>query len=384
MKLDRRTLLLSLPVVAALPRSIYAFAASKRTQLLIGTGTDGKSTSKGIYVADWNLQTGELGAISLLTTIDDPTFMALDKKHERLFAITEGKGKITAFKIQHAANQDLSLVKVNAQDTKQGSPAHVSINPDGGSIYVSNYGGGSLVSYKVQADGSLSDPVSYFLTKPVDSLSEHRQPHIHEATPTPDGKWLLVNDLGSDRIWIYSIDRATGTLTPAKQAFWQGRDKSGPRHLNIHPNHRWVYSANELDSTVDHLAWDGNLGTLTTLGNYVPTLPPENKSKSYPSEITISHDGRFAYVGNRTRGDEGVTVFAIDQQTGALNFVQLAIHGGAWTRDLTIDPTGKFLLTACQNSGTIIVMGRDAKTGKLSAPLHTYKLDSPECLIFTT
>ena len=52
MKLDRRTLLLSLPVVAALPRSIYAFAASKRTQLLIGTGTDGKSTSKGIYVAD--------------------------------------------------------------------------------------------------------------------------------------------------------------------------------------------------------------------------------------------------------------------------------------------------------------------------------------------
>jgi 6-phosphogluconolactonase len=217
----------------------------------------------------------------------------------------------------------------------------------------------------------------------VDAAPEHAAPHIHEATPTADGKWLLVNDLGSDRIWIYSIDKATAKLTPGKQAFWQGRDKSGPRHIRIHRNGRWVYNVNELDATMDHLEWDNAAGTLKTLG-FVSTIPPEfPKGKTFPGEIVLSADCRFAYVGNRI-GSDTIVRFDLDPKTGTPKFSQIVPFGGVTARDIALDPTGRFLLVACQKSGGVVVMGIDKKTGKISDPLHSYPIDSAECLVFTT
>jgi len=371
-----------MPILAKIPNAIYANAATKKTRLLIGTGTSDKSSSKGIYETSWNAATGELGEISLAAELESPTFLAVDGRQRNLFAISEiDAGKVTAFHLEHGGS--LALKMLNSQSAEGNGPAHVSVNVDGGSVFVSNYGGGSLTSYKVEADGKLSAPVSHFQTVPVDGLPEHVHPHIHEATPSLDGKWLLVNDLGSDRIWIYRIDNATGTLTPAKIAFWQGRDKSGPRHLAFHPNGRWVYSVNELDSTVDHLLWDEEQGKLTTIGSFISTLAPEfPKNTAFASEILVSPDGKFAYVGNRR--NETIARLDLDASTGAPKLAQLIAHGGRTARHITLDPSGKFLLVALQDSGAVVVLGRDKKTGVLSGPLHSYSIDSPQCLIFTT
>jgi 6-phosphogluconolactonase len=58
-------------------------------------------------------------------------------------------------------------------------------------------------------------------------------------------------------------------------------------------------------------------------------------------------------------------------------------HGGKTARHITLDPSGRFLLVACQDSGGIVVLGRDAATGRLTKPIHTYSIDSPQCLVFT-
>jgi hypothetical protein len=36
-----------------------------------------------------------------------------------------------------------------------------------------------------------------------------------------------------------------------------------------------------------------------------------------------------------------------------------------------------------QNSNGIVVLPRDSASGRLGDPLHTYSIDSPQCLIFT-
>ncbi|SFS10394.1 6-phosphogluconolactonase [Granulicella pectinivorans] len=380
--LTRRTLVRMMAATAVLPATVEGFAAVKKTRLLIGTGTGGKSKSKGIYVADFDATTGSLGEMTLAAELESPTWIAVDRHQQHLFAISEvKKGMVTSFAVNKGSG--VTLTKVNEQSAEGSGPAHVGVNRDGKSVYVANYGSGSLTSYAVDKAGTISPSISHFQYKPVDGLPEHAHPHAHEATPSPDGKFLLVNDLGSDRIMIYRIDQKTGKLTENTPAFWQGRQKSGPRHLTFHPNGKWVYNVNELDSTVDHLAWDKHTGTLTTIGSFVSTLEPDfPKNTAFCSEILTSKDGRFCYVGNRR--NETVAMLSIDHKTGAVKLEQVIEHGGKTARHVTLDPTEKFLLVACQDSAQVSVMARDAVTGKLSGPVKLFPIDSPQCLVFVS
>jgi len=132
---------------------------------------------------------------------------------------------------------------------------------------------------------------------------------------------------------------------------------------------------------VDHLAWDKHSGTLTTVGPFVSSLEPNfPKDTAFCSEILTSKDGRFLYVGNRR--NETIAKLDIDHKTGAVRLDQVIEHGGTTARHVTLDPTEKFLLVACQDSNQVSVMARDAATGKLSGPVKLYPIDSPQCLVF--
>jgi len=383
----------SLPAVALLPQTMPAHAAASRATLLVGTGTSAPSGSKGIYAAAWDQQAGTVGELALVAELTSPTYLAVVPRAAGgglVYAISEADaGMVTAFDLAtDRTTGGVELKKLNAQSTEGAGPAHVAAigggaqTPTRGSVYVANYGGGSVTSYAMEATGALSGPVSHFQFAPVDADAIHAKPHAHEATPSPDGKFLLVNDLGSDRIWVYRMDRDTGMLRANAPAFWQGRHGSGPRHLVFHPNGRWVYSVNELDSTVDTLRWDGTAGTLTKIGGPVSTLEPDYpKGKAFPSGILVSRDGRFVYVGNRR--NETIAMLTVDPKSGALTLGQIVVHGGKTARELALDPSEKFLLVACQDSNGIVVLGRDGTTGKLTGPLHTYAIDSPQCLVFT-
>jgi len=378
--LTRRAVIQMMAAAAVVPSTLEGFAAVKNTRLFIGTGTGGKSKSKGIYVADWNGSTGTVGTMTLAVEQTSPTWLTLDRHGKYLFAISESrKGMVTSYVVGKGAG--ITLTHLSEQSAEGSGPAHVGVNRDGKSAFVANYGGGSVTSYAVDKAGMISPAVSHFQYKPVDALPDHAHPHAHEATPSPDGNWLLVNDLGSDRILVYRIDRKTGALTANTPAFWQGRQLSGPRHLTFHPNGKWVYNVNELDSTVDHLAWDKHTGTLTTVGTFISTLEPDfPKNTAFASEIVATKDGRFLYVGNRR--NETIAKLDVDKKTGAVKLDQVVVHGGVTARHITLDPTENFLLVACQDSGGVSVMARDRSTGKLTGPGKIFPIDSPQCLVF--
>ena len=52
-------------------------------------------------------------------------------------------------------------------------------------------------------------------------------------------------------------------------------------------------------------------------------------------------------------------IFAIDQKTGNLDFVDHRSVNGETPRNFIIDPTGKFLLVANQDSNNIVVFKID-------------------------
>jgi 6-phosphogluconolactonase (cycloisomerase 2 family) len=379
----RRTFLASLPAAALATRS--TFAAPKKTvskRIYIGTG--GRGPTAGIYTADWNAATGEIGPITQASNVASPSFIATFQNGADTFvyAVTEagrGNSKITALK---AVDGGKTLQVLNDSPSNGGGPTHIAVSPDGRSVYVANYGGGSVTSYHVRPDGSLSAPVSHFqFTGSGPYKGRQEGPHTHSVNPSPDGKWLLVNDLGIDRIMVYRVNPATAELTPNEPAFYAGRPGSGPRHVAWNPNGKFVYVANELDSTVDTLSWDAKTGTLKSI-QYLSSLkegfPPNT---AFVGEILSSSDGRNVYAGNRV-ADDTIAVFDVDKKTGKLTQVQLAEGGGKNARHVAIDPTQHWIVISHVDSNDLVVLERNLKTGRLSAPVHTYPQNKPMCVVF--
>ena len=127
---------------------------------------------------------------------------------------------------------------------------------------------------------------------------------------------------------------------------------AGPRHLAFHPGGRFAYLVNELDSTVAALAYDGAgaFGHLQT----VATLPDGFGGASTCADIQVSPSGTFVYTSNR--GHDSIVVHRIDPLAGTLGYVGHASTLGRTPRSFGIDPSGRFLLAANQDSDTVVTL----------------------------
>lgn len=382
--LSRRSFFALSAAVPFARRSIFAGEAKKPRRLYIGTGNHG--AGEGIMTASWNPQTGEMGPVTLAAEVASPSFLATHPRgngETLLYAISEASGaeaKVSAFSTAPGTDK---LQLLNSVPTRGNGPAHVSVSPDGRTVLVSNYGGGSVSSFAVNANGALSEAVSHFqYSGSGPNPDRQSKPHTHSAVTSPDGRFALVNDLGLDRIILYHLDSATGTLTPNDPPFWSSQPGAGPRHLAWSPNGRFVYSANELDSTVNTLAWseepNAGLRTLQTLSTLPAGFPPNT---AFVGEIVTSADGRNVYAGNRV-ADDTVAVFDVSRKDGTLAQAQLAPSGGKNCRHITLDPSDRWMVISHQTSNDVAVLARDGRSGRLSAPKHTYPVNTPMCVVF--
>ena len=138
-----------------------------------------------------------------------------------------------------------------------------------------------------------------------------------------------------------------------------------------------AYVINELDNSVTSSSHEG--GKFTVLGT-VPTLPADFSEKSTTAEIEVHPNEKFVYGSNR--GHNSIVVYQRDTRSGELKFLQHAPCGGKVPRHFKIDPTGKWLLCAHQDSNTISVLPLDPEAGLLGAPVTTVSSPSPICLLF--
>jgi 6-phosphogluconolactonase len=75
-----------------------------------------------------------------------------------------------------------------------------------------------------------------------------------------------------------------------------------------------------------------------------------------------------------------LVIFSINQKTGELTYVGHQNVLGKTPRNFMIDPTGKWVLVANQDSDNIVIFSRDTKTGKLTATGKEIKVSMPVCL----
>ncbi len=85
--------------------------------------------------------------------------------------------------------------------------------------------------------------------------------------------------------------------------------------------------------------------------------------------------GKFLYGSNR--GHDSIAVYAVDQKTGKLTFVEHTPTQGRTPRHFAIDPTGRWLLAENQGSDSIVVFAIDPETGKLKPTGQTLSIGVP-------
>ncbi len=379
---SRRSFLgqLSALALAACTRS---WAVAPTGLIFAGTDTSANgSTSRGVYAFRWDADEGTLAPLGLAAATVNPRFLALSPNRRFLYAVNgvdqyrgQNSGSITSFAVRES-----KLKAINRVPSGGGRPAKITLDITGKAAFVANYGGGSAASFRVLRNGGLSRAVSRFQYSGHGADPQRQAaPHAHCVTVSPDNRYVLVNDLGLDRISVYHLDPLTAVLTANDPPFYEALPGSGPRSFVFHPTGKWAYSLNELANTLDVLSWDAARGVLTRLQN-LSTLPEGFHGSNTAATVAVDASGRFVYASNR--GDNSIAVFSIDDREGTLKPVQHVGCGGKTPRYFALDPGNDWLLVANEDSSNIVVFARNTRSGLLTPTGREYPVSHPVCMVF--
>lgn len=361
-------------------------AAAPAGELLVYVGTYTGPKSQGIYAYRLDLSTGKCTPLGLAAEVKNASFLAVHPNRKFLYSVSEiedlgGKptGGVSAFSIDRASGK---LAKLNHQSSEGRGPCHVTVDKSGRVAMVANYGGGSVASLPIGADGKLA-PAASAVQHLGKSANPQRQegPHAHSINPSPDNRFAVAADLGLDKVLVYKLDPATGTLAANSPPSASVKPGAGPRHFAFHPSGKHAYVINEIDCTVTAFDYDAQRGVLTEIQT-LSTLPEGEKVEPGYStaEVQVHPSGKFVYGSNR--GHDTISVFAVDEATGKLRQVQNVSTEGKTPRGFGIDPSGKFLLAGNQDSHTITVFSIDPQTGELKSTGQKLEVGSPVCVKF--
>jgi len=351
-----------------------SIAQTSKYNLLIGTYTS-PGKSEGIYVYEFDSQSGEMTYKSK-TIIESPSYFALTKGRKFLYAVSEGaSNNISSFAFNSKTG---ALNFVNSQSSGSSGPTYISVDSKGKYVFAANYVGGSITALPLNVDGTLGADIQDI--RHEGSSIARKKPFVHSAVVSPDNKFILTADLGTDKINSYRFHAKSRpqALTAAKQPFVTLDPGAGPRHLTFHPNKKFLYSVTEINSMVYAFSYkQGHLSQIQSLS----MLPEGFTGTGHGADIHVSADGQFLYASTRSTLNE-IAIFSINQKTGMLSPVDRQPSLGRSSRTFDIDPSGNWLLSTGQASNEIIVFKRDQQTGKLSPTGQKLQIDKPSMVKF--
>jgi 6-phosphogluconolactonase len=373
--LTRRSLLSLFALICS-----HAPAIAAESRVYFGTYTKA-GESQGIYYATFDDSTGKFGELALAAEMKNPSFLAVAPSGKTLYAVSEvaganGEGEVSAFRILASG----SLEFINTVRSGGGAPCHVSLSPDGKTLAVANYGGGSIASYHLGDDGALSEPVTVIQhTGSSVHPTRQKEPHAHSINFSPDGRFAYAADLGTDRIYRYAVDHATGSLTASRETVIT--PGSGPRHFAFRPDGAFAYLINEMTLMMTAFRVEKDSGELTELQS-LSTLPAGTEKIGSTAEVVAHPTGRFLYGSNR--GHDSIVAYGINEESGELSYLANEPIRGKVPRNFSVSPSGKWLLAAGQQSRSVTVFAIDEMTGKLTFADSEIAVWSPVCIRFVS
>jgi 6-phosphogluconolactonase len=334
---------------------------------LVGSYTDAED--QGIGLLSFDPENGVLTHKVIAPGVKNPSFVITDQAGKTIYAVEETDGgNVRSFEWDTATK---TLVPKQTIGSFGGSPCYLSLSPKEDFLVVGNYSGGNFSAYAIEDDGLLSHVQTFDHEGQSINVSRQEKAHVHSTVFHPNGKQLLVGDLGTDKIHIYNYQPDFAVpFAPSQPPYLEVSAGAGPRHLVVHPSGNRIYLVHEL--TAELGVYDFNslkkMQALTlTSDDFVGDVGA--------AEVRMSPDSKFVYVSNRGDANE-ITVFKADKD-GNLEFVERVNTGGEMPRNFNFTADGEYLLVAHQASGDVVVFKRDIKSGKLQQTEYMTSINKP-------
>ena len=351
-------------------------ASQQHYYLFVGTYTN--TTSKGIYIYDFNSTTGDATLVSNTDSVTNPSWVSISSDQKYVYAVNEtngaNPGRVTAYSFDKEKG---TLHFLNTTASGGDDPCYLATSSDNKWLAVANYSSGTATVFPINGDGSVKPYSQIIYDSIYRAPGDSAIPHAHETVFSPDENFLVTPDLGLDKLMIYKFDPSKEQpLTLSSPPSVESKKGSGPRHIIFSANKKYAYLIQELSGTV--VAYQYEDGKFTQVQD-LPTFPEGTVGDKSGAEICISPDGKFLYTSDRADLNI-ITAFSIDPDSGKLTMIGTQSSMGKHPRHFMIDPTGNYLLVANQDSESVIIFKRDKETGLLSKTDKEIHIPRPVCL----
>ena len=353
------------PVIAALLSLASSAPALAGTFVYVSNAEDGDI---GMYTlqADGSLQPGQRFKAEKLVM---PMAVSPDKR----FLIAAVRSKpFQAY--SYSIDKSSGALNLVGTGTLAESYPYIALDRSGRSLLGASYGANQVGVNPVGADGRVGEPLQVIPTAR----------NAHSIRTDNTNRFVFVPHLGTDQVFQFVFDEKSGKLTANTPPVLQLKPGTGPRHLIVSSDNRFVYLLNELTGMVTTLALDQNAGTLkeldsvsalpsdTKLGPGVPRgavgtpganqAPRNTANDIWASDLHLTPNGRLLYAAERTSSTLGA--FRVDAASGKLTYLG-STSTEKQPRGFNIDPSGRFVVVSGELSDTISSYVIDTETGAL-------------------
>ena len=277
----------------------------------------------------------------------------------------------------YAIDKKSGALKLVGKGPLAESYPYITIDGTGRFLLGASYGANQVGVNPIGKDGKVGSPIQVIPTA--------RNAHAIRTDNT--NRFVFVPHLGTDQMFQFVFDKKSGKLSANTPPILQLKQGSGPRHLIVSKDNKFVYLLNELTATVTTLALDAKTGTLKE-GDSASALPPDTKlgpgmprgpavpgqtprnvdNDIWASDLHLTPNGRFLYAAERTSSTLGG--FRVDAASGKLTYVG-STPAEKQPRGFAIDPSGRFVVVSGEKSETISSYAIDAESGALK-PIGKY------------
>ncbi|MBI9104186.1 MAG: lactonase family protein [Spirochaetales bacterium] len=382
--------------------------SNRRSIFAVGTYTrmsNSKAVGEGILILELDDDTGLLSEISRYTDVENPSYLAFDKEERVILSVTENMedgGMVTSFRL----TEDLSLVELSLSAGQGRSVCHISFSTERKLVFTSSYSDGVLAvhPYSRGIIDKSKLKISYSGRGPNGVRQEG--PHTHQAVVSPDGNYLLVCDLGTDKIYIHRIDSLTSSGADGMPIrTFSTHAGSGPRHLVFVPGTDLLILVCELAPIAVLLRWNSETGTIEKLSG-IQLASGVSLGLAQPGAVKIHPSGKTAVIscrGSNTLSVIGLSItdLPVNSSTQGLQpesesaSGNIRLHGmekfsllkeiscgGVNPRDLEFSPSGRWLLVANQDSSEIWDIEFDLLSGLPTGKWgKRFPIGTPACIL---
>lgn len=339
-------------------------------------------------------ESGNWHHVQRVTSVqENPSWLTLDEKRNRLYVL-HGDGNQVAIFARDPISGMLTLLSEQTtgpqnphpdlDPLRRNNPVHAALSPDGRHLLIANHEGGNVAALAFADDDALLPPHHLAMVEghadedgAAASLS---RPHEIIFAPDSDYYALPIQGRqagnGIDMVRIYHW-RDGQSLLNDEVLLPSG---SWPRHVDFHPQGKWLYGLSELGNTITVYDFEQETGNIA-LKQTLSSLPEGFETRNDASEIEVHPSGRFLYAANR--GHNSIAVMRINPDDGCLKPVGWVFCRGKTPRFTTLSADGLYFYSANEDSDSIRIFSVDQDSGMLKDTGKEVFTASPTCIVFS-